>query len=231
VADDALAQRQHASWDPNAAAWTDAVRTGAIASRRRGTDAAIVAACAVRPGERVLDVGCGEGWLARALTSAGAHVLGVDGSAGLVEAARAAGGAEYAVVPYAALVADARAAEGPFGLIVCNFALLDEDLAPLLSALARRLAASGRLVIQTVHPFVAAGDAGYVEGWREETFAGFGAGFSAPMPWYFRRVSSWVSALQASGLELKDLQEPTAEDGGVLSLLLEARLLSSDVAN
>ena len=66
-----LSTRQHESWHPNADAWIDAVRSGSIGSRRRGTDAAVVAACAAQPGLRVLDVGCGEGWLARALAAQG----------------------------------------------------------------------------------------------------------------------------------------------------------------
>lgn len=217
------AARQHASWEPNAAAWTQAVRSGAIASRRRGTDAAIVAACAVRPGERVLDVGCGEGWLARALAAQGAEVLGVDGSHGLIDAATATGGARFAVASYATLVDDATAAAGPFDLVVANFALLDADLVPLLSALRRRLGPNGRLVIQTVHPFVAAGEPGYVEGWREETFAGFGEGFRAPMPWYFRTMAGWFAAVGGAGLTVTSLDEPRAADGAVLSLLLTCR--------
>jgi hypothetical protein len=120
-------------------------------------------------------------------------------------------------------VADDAAAAGPYDLIVCNFALLDEDLVPLLSALRRRLAHGGRLVIQTVHPFVAAGDVGYVEGWREETFTGFGEGFSAPMPWFFRSLSGWSRAIGDSGLRLAELREPRAEDGAVLSLVLVCR--------
>jgi SAM-dependent methyltransferase len=82
------------SWVANAEAWTAAVRGGAIPSRRAGTDAAIVEACAAAlpalAGAAVLDLGCGEGWLARALAARGARVAGADGSAPLVERARAA---------------------------------------------------------------------------------------------------------------------------------------------
>lgn len=41
---DESARRQRDSWTTNAAAWTRAVRDGGIASRRQGTDAAMVAA-------------------------------------------------------------------------------------------------------------------------------------------------------------------------------------------
>jgi len=44
-----------------------------------------------QPGERILDVGCGEGALTRKIVERGAAVVGVDNSESMVEAARAAG--------------------------------------------------------------------------------------------------------------------------------------------
>lgn len=41
-------------------------------------------------GLRVLDLGCGAGWLSHQLSEAGAKVLGIDGAAALVKAAQAA---------------------------------------------------------------------------------------------------------------------------------------------
>lgn len=44
-----------------------------------------------RPGERILDLGCGDGELAKALSDAGVDVVGVDSSPEMLEAARAKG--------------------------------------------------------------------------------------------------------------------------------------------
>lgn len=44
-----------------------------------------------QPGERILDVGCGEGTLTRKIIERGARVLGIDNSAEMIAAARAAG--------------------------------------------------------------------------------------------------------------------------------------------
>jgi len=111
----------------------------------------------------------------------------------------------------------------PFDVAVCNFSLLEAELAPVLDALRGVLCARGRLVIQTVHPWVACGDAPHVDGWREETFASFGGGFTTPMPWYFRTLASWVDAISVSRFAIERIVEPAdADSGRPLSLLIEA---------
>ena len=211
------------SWEANAAAWTRAVRGNAIESRRLGTEAAIVSALRALAPASLLDVGCGEGWLCRAMATAGVACTGTDASAPLLDAARAAGGGRFERVDYAAL-AEGDDVPGPFDAIACNFALLGEDIVPLLRGLRRRLAPDGRLVVQTVHPFSACGDAPYRDGWRSEDFAAFGdPGFSMAMPWYFRTLARWLSDLDSAGLRIESVREPMAPGGArPLSLLLVA---------
>ena len=212
------------SWIANARAWTEAVRCGGIASRRLATDEAVVQAVLARTPKRVLDLGCGEGWLARALSARGvAEVVGVDGSAPLIEAAREMGGGDFRVLGYDELAADPTRAGSGFDAVAANFALLHEDVAPLLRALRRALAPGGALIVQTVHPLGAG--APYRDGWRTEDFRGFGGSGVAwrPMPWYFRTLGSWVALQRASGYALAELREPLHPGTALpLSLLLTA---------
>lgn len=224
---DAHRRALRSSWERNARAWTRAVREQAIPSRLAATDAAILSACRRvmdgRPGLRVLDVGCGEGWLVRDLEKEGAIATGIDASAPLIDAARAAhASGDYACVTYEQLVNDVSVMAGPFDLIVCNFALLDDRVGPLLGALATRLPASGVILVQTVHPWAAVGDGPYDDGWRTETWSAFGETFGTPMPWYFRRIGSWVTVARDAHLVVDRLDEPIHPDTGKpLSLLLE----------
>ena len=209
------------SWHHNAQAWIEAIRTGTIESRLKVTDQAIVLAVTGRQPERVLDLGCGEGWLLRALAERGIEVVGVDGDATLVEAARAASSSQVQLASYEEL-AEAQVDIGrDYDLICANFALLHQDIIPLLAAMNALLAPGGALVIQTLHPWTAAaGD--YQDGWREETFTGF-KGQWQPMPWYLRTLSSWLNALDMAGFQLVSLQEPQHPQNPVpQSLLLVA---------
>ncbi|WP_063913740.1 bifunctional 2-polyprenyl-6-hydroxyphenol methylase/3-demethylubiquinol 3-O-methyltransferase UbiG [Pseudomonas sp. p21] len=209
------------SWQHNAQAWIDAVRSGAIESRRQVTDQAILLAILGRQPERVLDLGCGEGWLLRALGDRGVEAVGVDGDRALVDAARAAGSAEVHLASYAQL-ADAQAYVGKdYDLVCANFALLQQDIIPLLAAMNALLVPGGALVIQTLHPWSVA-DGNYQDGWREESFAGL-AGDWHVMPWYFRTLASWLNALDMAGLRLVGLQEPQHPQSALpQSLLLVA---------
>ena len=70
-------------WDP------DAYATNARFVSDLGAD--VVDLLDPRPGERILDLGCGDGALTAVLIERGADVIGVDGSQEMVDAARAAG--------------------------------------------------------------------------------------------------------------------------------------------
>ena len=209
------------SWHHNARSWIDAIRSGAIESRLKVTDQAILLAVASRQPERVLDLGCGEGWLLRALAERAINGVGVDGDATLVEAARAAGSSPVHLANYEQLAQAKVDIGSDYDLICANFALLHQDIIPLLTAMNALLAPGGALVIQTLHPWsAAAGD--YQDGWRQETFTGF-KGQWQPMPWYFRTLSSWLNALDMAGFQLTDLQEPQHPQSPVpQSLLLVA---------
>ena len=210
------------SWHENAAAWTAAVRSGAIESRRLATDAAILDAVLDRRPGKVLDLGCGEGWLVRALAERGVTAVGVDGAAPLVEAAERAGGS-FLRLSYAELIASPERCGEGFDVVVANFALLEEEIGPLLAALRRTMSAGGWLLVQTLHPLAAGGP--YEDGWRVEDFCGFGEGAWTPMPWYFRTLGSWIGELHAGGFALEAVREPAhPQERRPLSLLLEARM-------
>jgi len=215
------------SWQANADAWTAAVREQRIESRRLVTDAAILRAILALAPKRILDLGCGEGWLCRGLVEHGIEAVGVDASAPLIAQAQkaAAGRSQYRVCGFAELH-DHAAQLGRFDLLVGNFALLEEPLAPTLDTLHRLLAAEGRLLIQTLHPWRACHDTRYRDGWRVETFAGFGEGFAEPMPWFFRTLESWLALFSETGWRLQWLQEPLhPQSEQPVSLLM---LLSSE---
>lgn len=213
---------QH-SWQANARGWTEAVRGQQIESRHLATDRAILKAVLAHKPRRVLDLGCGEGWLCRSLAAEGIKTLGVDASAPLIDAARQAhAGGEYRHISYDDLATSK--ALGEFDLAVCNFSLLEAELGPVLQGMKLCLRQTGLLLIQTVHPWTACGEGPYHDGWRTEHFAGMGAGFLEPMPWYFRTLASWFELLTATGWQLLRLQEPSHPDTGLpLSLLIEAQ--------
>jgi 2-polyprenyl-3-methyl-5-hydroxy-6-metoxy-1,4-benzoquinol methylase len=198
------------SWHLNAEPWTQALRAQSIASRRLVTDQAIIDAVSSVHPRRVLDLGCGEGWLARALSRLGVEVLGIDVVPALITEAQRLGPGTFEVHSYQD-VAARQLNCGTFDAVVCNFSLLGgESVESLLGAVGDYLNDSGHVIVQTLHPVAAGGEGSYQDGWRAGSWTGFGSDFRDPAPWFFRTIASWYAMLRRCGFEVVELREPTA---------------------
>lgn len=206
------------AWSKNADPWTVAVRGGEIESRTLVTNQAIIDAVRSRAPHTAIDIGCGEGWLVRALE--GVDMIGVDVVAGLIDQARQAGGGDFRVLSYEQIAGGELHAQ--VDAAVCNFSLIGKESVEGIFRAARSLLnPNGALIVQTLHPLVACGDAPYRDGWREGSWAGFSAGFADAPPWYFRTLESWVALFSENGLRLLEVREPVhPRTGRPLSLIL-----------
>lgn len=208
------------SWEKNVSPWAKAIEEKEIESRRLVTDQALVDAVLSRNPNRVLDVGCGEGWLARQLSSSGLSVTGIDAISGLVNRANECMVGDFHVLEYESI--SSHTFDEMFDLAVCNFSLLgNESVEHLFSVIPAILNDGGHLIIQTIHPHIAGEGASYTDGWREGSWEGFSSEFVDPAPWYFRTLESWVALYVANGLRLQKVVEPVnPKTGKVASLLM-----------
>ncbi|HVR63979.1 MAG TPA: class I SAM-dependent methyltransferase [Polyangia bacterium] len=166
-----------------------------------------------RPGERILDLGCGDGYLTAHLGAAGARVVAVDASAAQVEAARRLG--------LDARVADAQALafDAQFDAVFSNATLhwmRDPDAA--IDGVWRALRPGGRFVAEC-------GGAGCVAAIRAALARALGRrGIDAAAhdPWYFPSAREYGARLVARGFVVETIfvfPRPTPLPGELLGWL------------
>lgn len=198
-------------WDQNAGAWSEAVRTGAIESRKV-TDRAILQAVGKGDGRELLDLGCGEGSLSRRLTDAGWKVVGVDAARALLEQAREAGDESFVEATYSQV--KEKFARRSFDCIVANFSLLgQESTRDAIDSAGVLLKPGGKLWIQTLYPESAP------SGWRTETWSSLGLECH-PSPWFARSLEEWRSLFRGDMWSLSE--RVTVENEKRFSLILSA---------
>jgi ubiquinone/menaquinone biosynthesis C-methylase UbiE len=193
----------------------------------------------VLPGTRVLDLGCGNGYIARRLARSGARVTGVDRSAELIERARA----RETAMPLGVVYHQADAAhltmlaDGSFDLGVANMSLMDiEDASGALRETGRVLAPGGRFVFSISHPCfdvdtrsdyfvdettdpptVFRKVAGYREPHSDRFIWNYPNDLRVRTVGYHRPLSWYVKQLRVSGFVIVDAEEPSPGPGFVSS--------------
>lgn len=199
---------------------------------------------------RVLDVGTGEGQLARVAVGLGAWAVGVDPTrAQITVAAERAGGPSYVrgvaeTLPFADASFDAA--------VACLVFEHLPDHVPGIAEIARVLMPGGRFVFLLNHPLLQAPNSGWViDHILEESYWRVGPYLSedvtmeqlAPdvlLPFVHRPLSQYVNAMAEHGLLIRRMEEPAPPPGFLAQadeyreaasiprlLLLVARKLSS----
>ena len=178
-------------------------------------------------GRRVLDLGCGEGGYSRELALRGASIIGVDGSARLIEVAR-----ERALA--AGVEADFRCAnanalesipDSSLDLVLASMSLMDiEDYSGAVWEVCRVLMAGGELLMSITHPCFSGPTSEWVhdEAGATQYFAvdryfersvwdeRITQRFRVPVVRRHRPLEDYMGELLKAGLMLREFQEPSA---------------------
>jgi SAM-dependent methyltransferase len=177
-------------------------------------------------GLRVLDIGCGAGHYAAALAERGAAVVGIDGSAELLEHARArtggivgadsgsgtaAGGPPVELRQHDLETPLDFAADASFDAAVCALVIHHvRNRDALLSEVFRVLRPGGAFLVSTTHPttdWKHFGGSYFSQEWVDLRLQGEG-----DLSIHFQRntVEGFVNELRAAGFQLETLREPRA---------------------
>jgi len=180
-------------------------------------------------GLNILDLGCGEGGYARALTRLGARVTGVDGSERLIEVARQRARDERRDVHF--ILANANALDDlpshTFDIVVAPMSLMDvEDYDGAIREAHRVLKAGGELVMSITHPCFSPPTSRWIRSatgelehfavdryferiaWEDR----IAASFRAPVLRRHRPLEDYMAAPIARGFVLRHFVEPSVTD-------------------
>ena len=175
--------------------------------------APVVELLAPLPGERILDLGCGDGALTEKLEQVGCRVIGVDASADQIRAARARGLDAHVVS------GEELAFDDEFDAVFSNAALhWMRDADRVIDGVWRALAPGGRFVAEMGGD----GCVATIVGALSDALSRRGIDAAQVNPWYFPTVADYRARLEARGFVVSSIAlipRPTPLPGDVTGWL------------
>ncbi len=224
------------AWDEFADRWHQRYTDAGDLNRQYIIDPTLLTVLGRVKGKRVLDAGCGNGYLCRLLAAKGAEVTGVDVSQRFIELAEQREAGTASKIPYhvGSLCELSMFQDEAFDAIVSNIVLSDlQNLGQALRELHRVLTKGGKLVFSIMHPCFSSPP---VKGWvrnpvdsfrREdwlywkvdryfdrsvEQWRFYDAG---PVYGFHRPLSDYIKLLLKTGFTITDFEEPVPKEADV----------------
>ena len=173
----------------------------------------VVALLAPQPGERILDLGCGDGALTKTLVDRGCVVVAIDSSGPQIEAARNLG------LDAHVMSADALPFQDEFDAVFSNAVLHWIKVAdPMIAAVHRALRPGGRFVAE----FGGHGCVHKIRTALVEALDRRGTDGEARVPWYFPTPDDYATRLERAGFRVDSIAlfpRPTPLPGDVTGWL------------
>ncbi len=161
--------------------------------------AGLVELLAPRPGERIVDLGCGVGQLSAEIAAAGAEVIGIDGDPGMIARARQ----KYPDIQFICARAEYFSVTGQVDAVFSNAVLhWVKEPEPAIANVARALRPGGRFVAEMgAHRNVVTITEVLYQALAEQLVERDKVDF----PWYFPRTGEYVTLLEAGGFDVTHL--------------------------
>lgn len=143
------------AWDKGADLWYSAYGEFGDMNRQYVIDPAILRILGEVRGKRILDAGCGNGYLCRLLSKRGAQMVGVDVSGRSIELAKRSEEEKPMNIEYhvASICNLSMCSDASFDAVVSNLVLQDlQDLDGALKELSRVLKLKGKFIFSIMHP-------------------------------------------------------------------------------
>ena len=168
---------------------------------------------AAEPGEKILDLGCGDGVLTAKLVAMGCRVVGIDGSIGQIEAARKLG------LDARVMDGEQLTFNGEFDAVFSNAALhWMRNPGAVISGVWRALRPKGRFVAE----FGGHGCVAKIKGALVGALNRRGLDGEAAVPWYFPTVEEYSQLLNKAGFAVSTIvliRRPTPLPGDITGWL------------
>ena len=170
----------------------------------------VVELLAAKSGERILDLGCGTGTPTAEIAACGAHVVGLDCSAEMIDEARK----KFPAIQFE--VCDARALpfSAEFDAVFSNAALhWIREAERVVEGVSQSLKQGGRFIAE----FGGKGNVRNVVAALENALTQLGISSDGANPWFYPSVAQYAALLEKHGLEVRQaalFERPTVlEDG------------------
>jgi trans-aconitate methyltransferase len=168
---------------------------------------------APKPGERILDLGCGDGVLTKKIADLGCEVVAIDSSAAFIDSARKLGLAAHVIdavsLPY----------NGEFDAVFSNAVLhWIKQADEMIAGVYRSLRSGGRFVAEC-------GGFGCVDKIRRALIAALdrrGIDGESRVPWYFPTPADYATRLERAGFRIDSIAlipRPTPLPGDITGFL------------